>query len=1025
MKRLLLVVLAGASLFAQSVNPKAYAGLKWRMIGPYRGGRTVAVAGIPEQPNVFYIGVNNGGVWKSKDFGVTWKPVFDDEPTGSIGALAVAPSNPNIVYVGSGEGLQRPDLSTGDGVYKSVDAGKTWTDLTPTGELHNAQQIGQVVVDPRDPNRVFVAALGHPYGPNRERGVYLTTDGGASWTKVFYKDENTGAIDLWLDPKDPDIVYTDLWAGRQAPWEIGGSYNGPGSGLYKSTDGGKTWHELTRGLPTIEQGRGRIGIGIAPSDPNRIFAWVDADPRFGGIYRSDDAGESWSKVDDEERIWGRPSDFACIRVHPTDRDTVFVANTSTYRSTNGGKNWTAIKGAPGGDDYHTIWINPLHPDIIIIAADQGATVTVNGGETWTTWYNQPTAQFYHVITDNEFPYWVFGGQQESGSAGVASRGNDGEITMREWHPVGVEEYGYVAPDPLDPNIIYGGKATRYNRKTGDTQDVSPSGSRRSRRGGEYRFVRTAPLLFSPLDPHVLYLGSQYLLKTTNGGMSWEAISPDLSREKYEIPKNFGIFAKYEPALGSRRGVIYTVAPSYKDANTIWCGTDDGLIQVTRDGGKTWTNVTPPALTPWSKVSVMDAGRFDAATAYAAINRFRLDDTHPYIYRTHDGGKTWTAIVNGIPANEVVNSVKEDPVRKGLLFAASELAVYFSIDDGDHWQSLKMNMPATSNRDITIHGDDLVTGTHGRGFWILDDITPLRQAALTQQSGPVLFQPETAVRVRRSTATDTPLPPEEPAGKNPPDGAILDYRLDSNASLVTLEILDASGKVVRRYRSDDKPPPIDLSLNVPLYWMRPYQPLPVSAGMHRFVWDLYGQPVKSMRYDYPISAVYHDTPREPRGAFVAPGRYTVRLIVDSTPALTKTFQLKMDPRVTTPAAGINEAYRWSLRIVDLMNATFDARERVGAVRAGLSNLPQDLTASGAALDNLLKPLEPALAQANGMLGGLLNVIGGSDSTPTTQAIRAATDAEAQANAQLAKWKAIEAKELAALNAKLKAEGRPVL
>lgn len=1029
-KRLLVVVFAtafGAGLFAQSVDLKAYAGLKWRMIGPYRGGRTVGVAGIPEQPNVFYIGVNNGGVWKSKDFGVTWKPVFDDQRTGSIGAIALAPSNPDIVYVGSGEGLQRPDLSTGDGVYKSIDAGKTWTYLTPGGELHDAQQIGQVVVDPRDPNRVFVAALGHPYGPNSQRGVYLSTDGGKAWTKVLYKDENTGAIDLWLDPKNPDIVYTDLWAGRQAPWEIGGSYNGPGSGLYKSIDGGLTWHELTRGLPTIEQGRGRIGIGIAPSDPNRIFAWVDAEPRFGGIYRSDDAGESWSKVDDEERIWGRPSDFACIRVHPTDRDTVFVANTSTYRSTNGGRNWTAIKGAPGGDDYHTIWINPVHPDIIIIAADQGATVTVNGGETWTTWYNQPTAQFYHVITDNQFPYWVFGGQQESGSAGVASRGNDGEITMREWHPVGVEEYGYVAPDPLDPNIIYGGKATRYNRKTGDTQDVSPSGSRRSRRGGDYRFVRTAPILFSPLDPHVLYLGSQYLLKTTNGGMSWDAISPDLSREKYEIPKNFGIFEKYEPALGSRRGVIYTVAPSYKDANTIWCGTDDGLIHVTRDGGKTWTNVTPPELTPWSKVSVMDAGRFDAGTAYAAINRFRLDDTHPYIYRTHDGGKTWTAIVNGIPANEVVNSVKEDPVRKGLLFAASELAVYFSIDDGDHWQSLRMNMPATSNRDITIHGDDLITGTHGRGFWILDDISPLRQAALTQQSGAVLFQPQTAVRVRRSTATDTPMPPEEPAGQNPPDGAILYYRLDSDASLVTLEILDGSGKLVRRYRSDDKPAPIDSEVNVPLYWMRPHQALPAAAGMHRFVWDLYGQPVKSMRYDYPISAVYHDTPREPRGALAAPGRYAVRLTVDGGAPESKTFVLKMDPRVTTPAAGINEAYRWSLGIVELMNASFDAHARVQAVRAGLAKLrgagPKEIEDAVATLDKKLAQLEPAFAQSNFALGGLLGVIGGSDSAPTTQAIRAAADAEAQANARIGQWQVIENKELAALNAKLGQSGLP--
>jgi photosystem II stability/assembly factor-like uncharacterized protein len=1028
MTRLLFVLLvAVATLVAQPVDQKAYAGLRWRMIGPYRGGRTVGIAAIPDQPNVFYIGVNNGGVWKSTDFGVTWKPIFDDQPTGSIGAIAIAPSNPSILYVGSGEGLQRPDLSTGDGIYKSVDGGKSWSYLTPTGDLHNAQQIGQVVVDPRDPNRLFVAALGHPYGANAERGVYLSIDGGASWSKIFYKDENTGAADLWLDPKNPDIVYAAMWAGRQAPWEIGGSYNGPGSGLYKSTDGGKTWHELTRGLPTIEQGRGRIGIGIAPSDPNRIFAWVDAEPKSAGVYKSDDAGESWMKVNNEERIWGRGSDFACIRVHPTERDTVFIANTSTYRSTDAGKSWTAIKGAPGGDDYHTIWINPIRPSIMILAVDQGATVTVNGGETWTTWYNQPTAQFYHVITDNQFPYWVYGGQQESGSAGVASRGNDGEVTMREWHPVGVEEYGYVAPDPLNPDIIYGGKATRYNRKTGDTQDVSPSGSRRNRRGGEYRFVRTAPILFSPVDPHVLYLGSQYLLKTTNGGMSWEGISPDLSREKYEIPKNFGVFEKYEPALGSRRGVIYTVAPSYKDANTIWCGTDDGLIHVTRDGGKTWANVTPPELTPWSKVSLMDAGRFDTATAYAAINRFRLDDLRPHIYRTHDSGKTWFEIVNGIPSGEVVNAVREDPVRKGLLFAASERAVYFSIDDGDHWQPLRQNMPATSNRDVVIHGDDLVTGTHGRGFWILDDLTPLRQAALTQ-SGTVLFQPQTAYRVRRNLATDTPMPPEEPAGKNPPDGAILYYKLGSNAALVSLEIFDGGGKLVRRYRSDDKPTPIDTGVNVPLYWVRPFQALAAEAGMHRFVWDLYGEPVKALHYDYPISAIYGDTPREPRGALVAPGKYTARLTVDGEAPQSKSFVLKMDPRVTTPAAAIAEVYRWSARLVDLMNASYDAVERVRIVRAGVSKLTggsKDIVDSAAALDKKLAALEPGLVQANGTLSGLLGVLGGSDSSPTTQAMHAVGDAESQTNAQLTNWNAIQAKDLAALNGKLASAGLPVL
>jgi len=601
---------------------------------------------------------------------------------------------------------------------------------------------------------------------------------------------------------------------------------------------------------------------------------------------------------------------------------------------------------------------------------------------------------------------------------------DGQIGMREWHPVGVEEYGYVAPDPLNPDIIYGGKATRYNRKTGDVQDVSPSGSRRSRRGGEYRFVRTAPMLFSPVDPHVLFLGSQYVLKTTNGGMSWDAISADLSREKYEIPGNFGIFAKYEPALGSRRGVVYTIAPSYKDANVIWAGTDDGLIHVTRDGGKTWANVTPAALTPWSKVSVMDAGRFDTATAYAAVNRFHLDDLSPHIYRTHDSGKSWVEIVKGILDREVINAVREDPVRKGLLFAASERAVYVSFDDGDNWQSLRLNMPATSQRDITIHGDDLITATHGRGFWILDDITPLRQAALVQK-GTVLFQPQTAIRVRRNQNPDTPMPPEEPAGQNPPDGAILYYKLDRDAALVTLEILDGNGKVFRRYRSDDKAPSVDTELNVPLYWLRPHHGLPASAGMHRFVWDLYGEPVRAMRYDYPIAATYRDTPREPRGVVAAPGRYTVRLTVDQAAPLTKSFLLKMDPRVTTPAAALAEQNRWSTKLVDLMNATFDASVRIRALRTKLTNLKGGPFADAAVeLDQKLATFSN-LGQLNGTLSGLLNVIGGSDAAPTTQALRAATDAVNQSTAQLTKWQTFQAKDLADLNAKLKAAGQAVL
>src|SRR5580700_4243469 len=650
---------ANTNISVPQFPPSLYASLEWRCIGPFRGGRTVAATGVPGKPNLFYIGVNNGGVWKTTDAGRTWVPIFDDQPTGSIGALAVAPSNPDIIYVGSGEGLRRPDLSTGDGIYKSTDAGNSWKHLG----LRDGQQITNVIIYPQDPNRVFVAVLGHPYGPNSERGVFRSTDGGETWQKILYKDDDIGAADLAFDPKNPQIIYTDLWSSRRPPWTTGNPLEGHSGGLFKSTDGGETWHPLTKGLPTNAQGLGRIGFGISPSSPNRIYALVDAAPEVGGLYRSDDAGESWQRVNHEERIWGRGSDFAWVRVSPENPDIIYICNTSTYRSSDGGVNFTAIKGAPGGDDYHTVWINPENPRIILLAADQGATITVNGGETWSSCYNQPTAQFYHVITDNQFPYWVYGGQQESGSAGIASRSDWGEITFRDWHPVGTEEYGYVAPDPLHPNLIYGGKATRFNQTTGEVQEVGPA----VLRGGKYRFVRTMPLLFSDVDPHVLYLGSQVLFRTINGGYSWEAISPDLTREKYDIPSSVGIYTEDARKEATRRGVIYAVAPSHKDVNVIWAGTDDGLIQVTRDGGRTWKNITPPELTPWSKVSILDTSHFDDLTLYAAINRFRLDDLKPHIYRTHDGGQTWKEIVGGLP-DAPINTVREDPIRKGLLFA---------------------------------------------------------------------------------------------------------------------------------------------------------------------------------------------------------------------------------------------------------------------------------------------------------------------------------------------------------------------
>jgi photosystem II stability/assembly factor-like uncharacterized protein len=985
------LVLVPLALSAQTFSPLMFSDLKWRMIGPHRGGRTPNVIGVPGQPNLFYMGVNDGGVWKTTDSGNTWQPIFDDQPTGSIGSIAIAPSDPRIIYVGSGEGLQRPDLSTGDGIYKSVDGGKTWTHLG----LRDGQQIPAIAIDPRDPNRVYAAVLGHPYGQNEERGVFRSTDGGATWQKVLYKDENTGARDVVLDPSNPLKMYAVLWAARQFPWES--NANGPGSGIYVSNDGGNNWRQLLLGLPTWDDGLGPMSIGISPSNPRRMYARAEA-KKGSGFYRSDDGGENWRLVSAEQRVIGRGTDNSAVRVDPKNPDVVYVANTSTYRSTDGGSTFTAIKGAPGGDDYHGIWINPENPNIIALGVDQGATISVNRGETWSSWYNQPTAQFYHVITDNRFPYWVYGGQQESGSAGVASRSDFGEITFRDWHPVGVEEYGYVAPDPLDANIIYGAsrdgsgsggiKVTRYNQATGDRQDIGPVLT-----GGKLRSVRTMPLIFSTVDPHVMYLGSNVLLKTVNGGNNWTTISPDLTRDKYEFPLSMGIFAALDPEKGKHRGVIYSIAPSRKDVNTIWAGTDDGLIQVTRDGGKSWKNITPPDLTPWSKISQLDASNFDAETLYAAVNRFRLDDLRPHIYRTHDGGRTWKSIVSGIPDNEVVNTVREDPVRKGMLFAGTERSVYVSFDDGEYWQTLRQNMPATSIRDLVVHRDDVVVGTHGRSFWILDDITPLRQWNAQIAAAPAtLFKPQVAYRIPRNQNTDTPLPPEIPAGQNPPDGAIIDYYLaNASPSAVTIEIFDRLGKSVRKYSSDDKPAGLteqeQRELNIPTYWVRPPRVLSTETGMHRWVWDIRLRPPDVLEHEYPISGIYRDTPAGPLGPWVLPGEYVVKLTVDGK-TYSQALTVKMDPRAKTSLIGLTQQYGLARSLWSAANETFAALE-------GLRKLP---TADALAAQ------DRELTRLNGELARVSEVIEATDRAPTAAANEAAATLKKSADAALAKWKA---------------------
>ncbi len=900
--------------------------LRWRNIGPYRGGRTRAICGVPSQPNVFYMAPVNGGVFKSVDYGRTWQPIFDDQPTASVGALGVAPSNPNVIYVGSGEGLHRPDLSVGDGVYKSTDAGKTWTHLG----LRDGQQIPQLAVDPKNAERIFVAVAGHPYGPNEERGIYRSIDGGKTFQKVLYRDENIGASDVQIDPSNPEIVYAALWESREGPWE-NGVFNGNGGGIFKSIDGGKTWHQLNKGLPdSIVQ----ANLAIAPGAPRTLFAAVKT-KAIAKLYRSDDGGESWHGTTDDPRpglgIGG--GDLPAVRFDPKNPQIVYSASVVCWKSTDGGKSWHGWRGAPGGDDYQNIWINPSNPDVIVLGSDQGAIVTVNGGKSWSSWYNQSTAQLYHVSADSSFPYRLYSGQQESGSVGIKSRGDDGEITFRDWRPVAAEEYGYVVADPLDPDMIIGGKLTRFDRRTGQAQNILPVPVQTE----DFRTIRTEPVVFSPLDPHLLFFAGNTLWQTRDSGDHWNKISPDLSRPNYQLPVNIGKYKEDATKQAHRRGVIYAVAPSPLDANRIWCGTDDGLIHLTTDGGKTWSNVTPPRIFAWHKISLIEAGHFDANTAYAAVNTLRIDDLTPHIFATHDSGKTWTEIVNGIPAGQIINAVREDPERKSLLFAASEKGVYVSFDDGANWESLRLNLPATSVRDLIVKGDDLVVATHGRGFWILDNITPLRQLDRpSPRSNTTLFKPQTALRVRANMNTDTPLPPDEPAGENPPDGAMIDYFLSKDATgPVTIEIKDGKGQLVRKYSSADAPAQANPKrLRIPNYWIRPPQSVSTKAGMHRFLWDMHYPPIAGVEPDFPISATYRNTAPRATSPWVAPGHYTVTATVDSK-TFSQPLTIAMDPRVKASAADLQEQFDLSWRLYQL-------RSTLAPIGKNFDDISEELT-----------------------------------------------------------------------------------
>jgi photosystem II stability/assembly factor-like uncharacterized protein len=997
----------------QKFDAKLFQEMRWRSIGPFRGGRALAVTGVRGQPEVFYFGAVGGGVWRSNDAGRTWQPIFDSEAIASIGAIAVAPSNPQIIYVGTGEADMRSDISYGNGMYRSADGGKSWAHIG----LEDSRQIARILIDPKEPERVFVAALGHAYGPNGERGVFYSKDGGKKWKRVLFHDENTGAIDLAFEPGNPKTIFAALLQTRRPPWNVYPPSKGPGTGLYRSKDGGEHWEQLTgHGLPG--EGLGRMGIAFAPSNPRRIYLIADA--KEGGLYRSDDGGENWGRVSDDRRIWGRGWYFCEVSVDPKDADTVYVPNTGLYRSRDGGKSFTVLKGEPGGDDYHQLWIDPDEPQRMILGSDQGAVVTRNGGETWSSWYNQATGQFYHVATDNRFPYWVYGAQQDSGAAATRSRGKYRSLNFHDWRPMEAgDENGYVAPDPLNPEVVYGGFVTRQDLRSEQMVQVPPGLAQTEK----LRRTWTLPLVFSPLDARVLYFGAQILFRTGDGGNSWTPISPDLTREDPGVPANLDAATAAEAPKEKRQGVVYAIGPSSVQAGEIWAGTDDGLIQVTQDEGKTWSKVTPAELTPWSKVTLIEASHFDAGTAYAAIDRHRLEDLRPYLYRTRDFGKSWQQASSGIPEGSFLNCVREDPVRKGLLYACTETGVFVSFNDGDSWQSLQLNMPTTSIRDLVVHGDDLVIATHGRSLWILDDATPLREMSAQVSSADLwLFKPATAYRVRPGSDEGTPVPMDEPLAENPPDGAVVDYWLKEKAKgPVELEVFDTEGALVRRFSSDDVLPKTDpKNLPIAMEWVRPAVALSAELGMHQFVWDLRYAPPKGVRQSF----------YGPSGVWTLPGNYTVKLTANGKSS-SQVLTVKMDPRIGTPEDALRREFVAASRASALLGEVGAAREQAEALQKHIAARKAEAGANAevaAAMAELAGKVnevngvqgeeefgffalrlpggEPAtLHQVAAALTGLLMILDAADAAPTADAQRAAAQWEAAGADALARWNAV--------------------
>ena len=1046
MKRKLAAAAAvcGFAFAVSAAQPDATGALQWRQIGPFRGGWSTIALGIAEQPDTFYFGAAGGGVWKSEDAGATWHSLGDKLGAASVGAMAIAPSNAAVIYVGTGQVEPRYDVAAGNGVYKSTDGGKTWNSVGLAATRH----IGAILVDPRSADTVLVGALGHYFGANQERGVYKSADGGKTWKQTLFVDENTGVVDLAADPQNPDVIYAAAWQARNWPWLSYFQPNaGPGSGVYKSTDGGNSWKHIGgNGWPAGALGR----IGLAAADGGRVYAVVKASPGSGnvphgagedegGLYRSDDGGATWARASKES--WLQNDYFARITVAPHNSDDIFATGQSVRQSQDGGKTWTIVKGAPGGDDYHFIWFNPKHPDHAVVASDQGTAVSVDGLRTWSDWYNQPTGQFYHLAADNRFPYWIYSGQQDSGTVGASSRSDYGALGFRDWNPVGGDERDYDIPDPQDPNIVYGsglgGRLSRWDKRTGEVQNIAPWPTSASYGGRptafKYRYTWITPIAVSQKEPYPLYQGAQVLFRSLDRGATWSIISPDLSAKDPNAKDCAGDLAPAK-ARACGYGVIFSIGLSPRDNDEIWIGTDDGTIQRTRDGGKRWDNVTPKQVPAWGKVSSVDVAASAPDSVYVAIDNHRQDDFRPLVLRTHDGGKSWTDIGKGLPADQFVAVVRADPQKSGLLYAGTETGVFVSFDDGAHWQSLHNNLPTALVNDLLVHGDDLIAATQGRAIWVLDDVAPLRQHERVAQSA-ILFDPAAAVRVRGSQNRDTPPPADTALGENPPTGAIIDYWLPAKAKKVVLEIRQG-GNLVRRYASDEKDATPDAERYFDEDWSRAPEQLSAAAGAHRFIWDLRTPRPRAVHSDFGINAVYREgTPIGPQGMLVAPGDYTVVLTVDGKSAQAQ-VKVTPDPR-GADAQGQQAATSFGREVYAALERDFVGYGELRAVNAQIARIEKaqpaaDVHAAIEKFKDATTPLSSGEGDSNEnldaigeVLSGIAADIEGSDRMPTQpqRDLLAATNERLEH--ALKRWSGIKQTQLAQLNAALKTAGKAAI